>query len=495
MRMHQKGKNLESAIHWGSPLLLFILALMAILLPEYLFNWDERFHALVARNLLDDPTITKLYPEALISSFDHREDWYHSHIWLHKPPLFSYQMALFMKLFGTSLWAMRLNSLVMYMALFFALRGIGRLLKLPKIDANLLALTALLSPMLLSMVNGSQSMEHNDITFIGHIGLAYYFYIRYEVSERRKWTEALLVGLFSGCAVLTKWLPGLLPLLPMGLMALFHFRARRWGHLLIALGTVALLNVPWYLYTFSTYPELAQKEFAYNGEHFFEAVEKHSRVWYYHFWVWVDKLWIVLLLTLLLAVGMFRQRIKIAKLEIALAAAVVFIFTFYTVAATKLPAYSLIALVPLVAFLASAGWKISAQYRRRALLFVGAVAVLFTSTWLFTRDYQKEREDRQEAQEFYSKLEEELPRNAVIFNTAPFEFPEAMFYANRIAYEHRPLLQWLEEVKQKGYQPYVLVRDSSSFDFAKYRSYKLLDYQVRDTPASRAGVEERLPAE
>ena len=82
-------------------LLLTAVGLYAISLPEILFGWDERFHALVALNLTHDIFPPTLYPEKVVDHYDY-DPWYRTHIWLHKPPLFTYQIALFFKLFGSS---------------------------------------------------------------------------------------------------------------------------------------------------------------------------------------------------------------------------------------------------------------------------------------------------------------------------------------------------------------------------------------------------------
>ena len=92
-------------------LLAFLLRLYLSLKEPYLHDWDERFHALVARNMMDHPFKPMLKANPVI--YQDPFAWCCNHIWLHKQPLFLWQMALSMKIFGVAEWAMRLPSILM----------------------------------------------------------------------------------------------------------------------------------------------------------------------------------------------------------------------------------------------------------------------------------------------------------------------------------------------------------------------------------------------
>ena len=47
-----------------------------------LHEWDERFHALVAKNLIADPLKPTLYRSPAVA-YDYR-DWTSNHVWLHQ---------------------------------------------------------------------------------------------------------------------------------------------------------------------------------------------------------------------------------------------------------------------------------------------------------------------------------------------------------------------------------------------------------------------------
>ena len=67
----------------------FFLRLHYAHLDPYLHAWDERYHALVAKNLMDDPLLPLLRAEPLVP-YDNKA-WCCNHIWVHKQPaLFSH---------------------------------------------------------------------------------------------------------------------------------------------------------------------------------------------------------------------------------------------------------------------------------------------------------------------------------------------------------------------------------------------------------------------
>jgi len=51
----------------------------------FLHVWDERYHALVAKNLTKHPFFPTLYDKPILP-FDYKS-WVGNHIWLHKQPL------------------------------------------------------------------------------------------------------------------------------------------------------------------------------------------------------------------------------------------------------------------------------------------------------------------------------------------------------------------------------------------------------------------------
>src|SRR4051812_43809574 len=83
----------------------FLLRWWTAHLDPFINLWDERFHAIVARNMMDSPFVPQLHINPLIPT--NYANWPDSAIWLHKPPLFLWQMAISMKIFGVSEYSAR----------------------------------------------------------------------------------------------------------------------------------------------------------------------------------------------------------------------------------------------------------------------------------------------------------------------------------------------------------------------------------------------------
>ena len=309
-------------------LLLTAVGLYAISLPEILFGWDERFHALVALNLTHDIFPPTLYPEKVVDHYDY-DPWYRTHIWLHKPPLFTYQIALFFKLFGSSLFVLRLHSLVMWLVMYFALYGGARNSGLKEHSSAWLSAIFCLSPMLLSLMNGSLGMDHNDITFVSYISVSFYFLAKYFKKPNPKIAAA--IGLFAGLAVLTKWLAGSLVFLPFALMLPQIGKKKKLLHFILALAICILVVAPWHLLVYVRFPHLYLAEMKYNSRHFGEVLEGHDYSALFHIskWYWQLKPAFFLLVTGLLAAALPIKRSDWKAISLLISVCFVFIFFIY----------------------------------------------------------------------------------------------------------------------------------------------------------------------
>jgi len=80
---------------WSIVILFFgslMLGVFVALLDPFLVLWDEQYHALVAKNMIEHPLMPMLYVNPILD-YDYR-NWLGNHIWLHKQPLFLWQMAV-----------------------------------------------------------------------------------------------------------------------------------------------------------------------------------------------------------------------------------------------------------------------------------------------------------------------------------------------------------------------------------------------------------------
>src|SRR5262245_6295197 len=76
-----------------------------------LHEWDEQYHALVAKHLIDHPLTPTLYEDPVLP-FDYRS-WVANHVWLHKPPVALWLMAGSLRVFGLDELALRLPSVLL----------------------------------------------------------------------------------------------------------------------------------------------------------------------------------------------------------------------------------------------------------------------------------------------------------------------------------------------------------------------------------------------
>ena len=72
-----------------------MVRLVIIQLDPFLHDWDERFHAVVAKNMMQYPFQPMIRLNAILP-YDVNQ-WCCNYIWVHKQPLFLWQMALSMR--------------------------------------------------------------------------------------------------------------------------------------------------------------------------------------------------------------------------------------------------------------------------------------------------------------------------------------------------------------------------------------------------------------
>jgi 4-amino-4-deoxy-L-arabinose transferase len=272
----------------ASLLLLFgaalSLRLWAIHFDPFLHTWDEAFHAIVSKNFMLNPLVPRLRQEALLP-YDPIY-WCCNYYWLHKPPLFMWQMALSMKVFGVGLFGLRFPS---------ALMGAIQCLLLYRLGKNTLheetgfwaAFLFAFSSYNLEMVGGAASLDHNDTAMLFYITASFWALSEYHVSRQKRWV--LLIGLFAGMAILVKWMIGLLVFAGWGLGLAYrwlHEKKSPWRAMLALLAAllVALACfLPWDLYTAHRFPVEHAYEKNYNLRHVFEPLENQTSGYDFYF--------------------------------------------------------------------------------------------------------------------------------------------------------------------------------------------------------------------
>lgn len=314
------------------------LRIFMAIVAGHLHLWDEQFHALVAKNMMQHPFTPMLYANPVLPYPE--LSWIEGHIWLHKQPLFLWQMALSMKAFGVNVLAMRLPSVLMSTAVVWMIYLLGQRL-VDKRTGFFAAFFFAVGNYGLQLTNGYFSTDHNDVAFMFYVTASLLSWVVYiDKDKPLKW--ALLTAALAGGAIMVKWLPGLLVYAGWGVAILAgseRTSLKSYTHLALALLLTAVIVVPWQVYTFSAFPELAKHKMFYNTAHISSAIEKHQGDWTYHFRMSQKHVGIPFLL-LLLGWYLLVKTIADRRHKIALITWGVAVYAVFTFSQTKMPSFT-----------------------------------------------------------------------------------------------------------------------------------------------------------
>ena len=468
----------------------FLLRVFMAQLDPFLNLWDERYHALVAKNMLCFPLKPMLYVNPVLPY--NFEDWQHNNIWLHKQPLFLWQIALFYKLFGVNEFVLRLPGVLMSTATVYFTFRLGKLLVNEKVGVYGAFLFAL-SFYSLELVSGVMSMEHNDTAFLFYTIASIWSWVEYKRLKQKRWL--ILIGIFSGCAILVKWLTGLLVFAGWGLTILASKQQRFSLKAYLPLGFSFIVSLviflPWQLYISYWFPRESAYEYAYNAKHIFEAVEGHGGTVWFH----LQNLTNLYqpLIAFLIPIGLFLlfRRLKTNYYRIMVFASVFIIYFFFSViVATKLPSYVFV-IAPLL-FLGVGTLlyelenlvKLYAPFQRigyfvflSILLLTGWFTLNINQIWFFHTEYNYYGiNNYREAQNHNVAVYKSIPgmlwgEDYVIFNCKPKEHIELMYYSNLTGYDFVPKEKELQRLKAKKLRIAI-------FDDGKLPDYIMLDNSI-----------------
>lgn len=313
-------------------------------LDPFLVLWDEQYHALVAKNLSLNPLKPLLYKDPVLPYYF--ADWTKNHVWLHKQPLFLWQMALSIKLFGATELAVRIPSIFMHALSTLVIYRIGTLAVNRKVGFYG-ALFFGLAYYQLEHVAGRFTTDHNDVAFLFYVTASFWAWFEYQRSQKRLFL--ILIALFSGGAVLVKWLVGLIIyavwfLTIVAVPGKNRLSLKTYIPLAIcALGSV-LVFLPWQIFIHYKYPVEAAFEMKLNTDHFFEVIENHGGDIWFHFRAIYDIYGSGDLIPILIISGLILLVIKTKKIahRIAFISFIVIIYGFYTAAATKMTSFTIL---------------------------------------------------------------------------------------------------------------------------------------------------------
>jgi 4-amino-4-deoxy-L-arabinose transferase len=423
-----------------------------------LHKWDERFHAVVAKNLMADPFTPTLYRDPAVE-YDLR-DWTSNHVWLHKPPLALWMMAGSMAVFGVDELAMRLPSMLLSTAAIVLTFLIGRRLFDDR-TALLAASFHAVNAFLISLASGRRVADHVDTALLLFFELAVWLGLH----ASRSWAAVVVCGAAVGLGLLAKSVPALLalPVIFAAMTLTISWRAAA-VRTTAAAGVAVCVAAPWTIYTWGRFPAEAAWEARYTLMHITQTLEGMAGgplSYLRDFPRFFGELTI-------LSIGFAAwHALWHRKATPPLTVAGVWIlvpYLLFSIAATRLPAFVMVSAPAIFIVHGWVWWTLRDRMHerggaaRKALLVLLIVMAAAPARHLFEPTSVLERRDRDPAayRELRQLTERIGPGDAVIFNL-PFDI-EAMFYTPYTAYSRLPTEEQVRRLAAAGrrvviYQP------------------------------------------
>jgi len=416
----------------------FILRLWMIFLDPFLQNWDEHFHALVAKNYSEN----FLYPVLIKTPVvDYKiSEWNANHIWVHKQPFFLWQIALTIKLIGTSVFAVRLPSLIMTTISLLIIFRLAYLFS-KNIKISFIALIlATFSNFQLNLISGRIPTDHNDIAFGFYVLMSIWAYSEFLVSK--KWYWIVLTGLFSGFAVLIKWLVGILVYSSWGIIALYKYFKQNDKIFLIKLLfsflICILIFLPWQLYIYNSFPLEFLHESEFNKRHIFEVIEGHGGTIIYYLKNFRHYFgYIVSLFTIFGVWACFKQNLFKSEIGFSFIFYFIILLSFFSFFVTTKMIAFVYSILPFGLIFASVAiFKFIELYKLKSfyisILFIILIFDTLKPYDIWNRTNNNERIKKEYNTTIYKKCDVLIPDKInVVINLSDNENIDLMFYSKR----------------------------------------------------------------
>jgi len=449
-------------------LIILILALglflrVSLSSDQCVHKWDERFHALVSKNLLKHPLKPTLYETPLLKyNYKH---WYANHIWLHKQPLPMWLIASSYSLFGCGTFQTRIPSLILSLFAIYVLFLLGRALFNEKVGL-LAAFFLSINGLLIEMGSGRVATDHYDALYMVFILISIYFALKNSKSGNMLFS--ILSGVFIGIAILTKWLPCLI-VIPIHFFLLKNERSdlkNSLKQISISMICAAVVSLPWQFYILKNYPLEANWEYHYNALHFTEVLDQQGgSAFYYVNKIRINYSEIVYAPLLCLIIQVATEKFSDAKKN-ALLFWILAPIVFFSMISTKMQGY--IAFICPALFIVTANFffEVKDKWLASSKKLVRGISILFLILiialpirYCFERTsfgFGKQKCDAYAS--IYKSFENQLSENCVVLNVKePIDF---MFYTNCVAYSNPNIMESdTKKIKALGYKIFFLSDD------------------------------------
>ncbi|MCX6258356.1 MAG: glycosyltransferase family 39 protein [Bacteroidia bacterium] len=426
----------------------------------FLHSWDERYHALVAKNMIHHPMTPTLYDNPVLP-YDYK-NWTGNHVWLHKPPLPLWTMAICLWLFGISEIALRIPSIILTTIGIWLTFFIGSYFFNKKVG-YLSAFFFSVNGLIIELTGGRTATDHIDIFFLFFIELAIFFSIVF--AQKKKTIYNVLAGISLGAAILSKWLPALI-VLPVWLLIIIdsgNFKLKSvFIQFIIFLMTCIVIFLPWQIYIYRTFPLEASWEAGLNFRHFTEVQGDRTGPFYYFF----DKIRmnygeLIYLPFLWFLWKTIKNCKELKRLAISIWCLIPVIF--FSFAKTKMQGYILFT-SPALFFMTAEFFFFLSGYKNSHkpkwifnVIFFLLIALPIRYMIERTKPFQMSDRNPQWVSDL-KQLNEKKIKKGVLFN---YDKPvEAMFYTNLTVYQGFPDNKTINDLIEKGY--IVMINDNGN---------------------------------
>lgn len=265
--------------------LIFYVLILAFFIRVYgmlfldLGGWDEQFHALVAKNLMNNPFHPSLITDNLVML--DIDDWSLCHIWLSKPPLAFWPMAMSMKVFGVNEFALRLPSLIFSLLTIYLAYVIGKRLFGEKIGI-ITAFLYSVNGMLYQLNTGILSGDHVDTLL--HLLCHLTMYVLLFKIEKPGIFIGSLIGFIIGLAFLTKWIMAFFIFF---ICFMYYIYVKRDFIVISKFGLFAVISflmtvTPWLWWINTEFPEETRLILKGIITPISNVIQGHDGAWYYY---------------------------------------------------------------------------------------------------------------------------------------------------------------------------------------------------------------------
>lgn len=448
-RFHIKNKTTSALV-----LLLFGGLLLRVYTASdlYLHQWDERYHALVAKNMMEDPLHPTLYKNPILP-YDYK-NWTANNTWLHKQPLSLWTIALSFKLFGINEIALRLPSLIFSLLGILLTFGIGKIMFSKRVGFKAAFLFSI-HGLIIEIGAGRVATDHIDLFFLFFVELSIYLALLFAKSQKPLYN--ILCGISISAAILSKYLPALV-VLPLWLLFMMQYNSQNYKkiamHFLILIWIIITLVLPWQIYIHQAFPLESSWESSYNFRHLTEVIEEQSGNWFYHFnkmriiygeIIYIPLIWLGYKTT--------KRRINFNRWVILLWIAIPFLF--FSFAQSKMQAYTLFT-APAIFIMTALFWNYLLRYKnkfRYKWLIYTVVILLVALPIRYSIERIKPFENLDRNPQWTKNiraLKTIAPeRKKVIFNEP--HYVETMFYTDIIAYDFIPSKEIIKDLISQDY--------------------------------------------